>query len=114
MRALALALSIAVAAPSVAGAVDLDAVSTADKRLYCYAYIYIDLYIQREAGLIDQSEFERGTRLAASAVMRRAGNVNYAQAGRRADQAVRTVAQEDPSPAEVAAKAQTCRSYLRL
>ena len=46
--------------------------------------------------------------------MRRAGNVNYAQAGRRADQAVRTVALEDPSPAEIAAKAQTCRSYLRL
>lgn len=114
MRALALALSIALAGPSVAGAVDLDAMSAADKRLYCYAYIYIDLYLQREAGVIDQSDFERGLRLAAGSIMRRAGNVNYAQAGRRADQAVRAVAQENPSPAEVAAKAQSCRSYLRL
>jgi hypothetical protein len=106
------AVVLTVALPAVA--LDLERMSSHDKRIYCVAYTHIDLQMRYEAGAVDKAAYDHQRMQIGWKIQNRGDNYNYAGDFRKLDKAIQDIVAENPPMDAFAAQAAACRSYLRL
>lgn len=102
------------AVATAAAAIDLDGLSTADRRVYCFAYVAMDLEMREEAGLVDGAQVQRESNRMVGTIYGREGKINEGAYRQRLTRAVSNIAKEDPSPAAFAAQVKICRKLFGL
>jgi hypothetical protein len=106
------AVALTVALP--AAALELERMSSHDKRIYCVAYAHIDLQMRYQAGTVDKAVYDHERMQIGWKIQNRGDNYNYAGDFRKLDKAVKEIVAEDPPMDAFVAQAAACRSYLRL
>jgi hypothetical protein len=95
-----------------AGVIDLEALSVAQRRIYCVVYIDNDGRVQVSEGRMSQAEYDgEVSRLGQSLWL---GADRSSAMGNRIGAAFETIRAAQPTRAELAATAKACRAFLRL
>ena len=100
--------------PTAAGSVDLANKSRLDRRIYCVAYVAVELEWQHQNGMVDEATYSHDRSQLIWKIQNRGDNYNYAGDFRKLDLAIQEIVAEDPTVGEVTAQAASCRSLLRL
>lgn len=97
-----------------ARAIDLDALSTYDRRLACVAYSFLDVEMRYQAGAIDKTTYDNANNQIVFKVLNRGDNFNYAPDFAKVDRYANRIIDEEPGIPEFAGKLTVCRRLLRL
>ena len=114
MRILLPVFCLFLAATPALAAVDARVQEGSQRKHFCFAYSFLDNWVEWKAGRIDREAYGRQRIRITWKILDRGDNHNYALDERKIDRAMAAIQASEPSLEDISETADYCHAFLRL